>query len=78
MEAELVILLAIASWLLVAVAMLWGMLRVARRHARDAHDQQLPEQPRRAEPVKRKPRRPKPLRPGLAPALRAAQHFAHR
>lgn len=32
MNAESVILLMISGWLLVAAAMLWGMLRLARRH----------------------------------------------
>ncbi|WP_043307256.1 hypothetical protein [Pseudomonas sp. ML96] len=79
MEAESVILLAISSWFLVAAAMLWGMLRVVRRHALDAHAYQEPNRPREV-PVtaRRKPRRPKPQRPILSPAWRAAQHFAHR
>ncbi|MDD0843550.1 hypothetical protein [Pseudomonas sp. Gutcm_11s] len=79
MEAESVIFLAISSWFLVAAAMLWGMLRVVRRHAQDAHAYHAPAVPREAPTlVRRKPRRPKPPRPILSPALRAAQHFAHR
>ena len=37
MSPESVILLMIAGWLLVAAAMLWGMLRIARRHSH-AHE----------------------------------------
>ena len=33
MGPESVILLMISAWFLVAAAMLWGMLRIARRHA---------------------------------------------
>ena len=70
MSAEFVILLGISSWLLVAAAMLWGMLRVVNRHARDAaRDQHMP-----PVAVHKSPRR----RPALLPALRAAQHFVHR
>jgi len=79
MAAESVILLAVSSWFLVAAAMLWGMLRVVRRHARDAAERQ-PALPLRESPPepRRKPRRPRQPRPVFSPAQRAAQHFAHR
>ena len=73
MGPESVILLAVSAWLLVAAAMLWGMLRVVRRHAQ----LQLLAQPMRA-PAKRKAPRPKRQRPALTPAYRAAHHFVHR
>lgn len=80
MEAESVILLAISSWLLVAAAMLWGMLRVVQRHAHDAQSHQAPIKPKLVRTsLGRKPRRrPRFLPPALSPALRAAQHFVHR
>lgn len=80
MEAEAVILLAISSWFLVAAAMLWGMLRIVRRHARDADERQAETLVRLAPPPARrsKPRRHKQPRPAFAPAYRAAHRFAHR
>lgn len=75
MAPESVILLAVSAWFLVAAAMLWGMLRIVRRHARDASPVQPP---RTATPVPRKAQRHRPPRPALTPAYRAAQHFAHR
>jgi hypothetical protein len=73
-----IILLMISAWFLVAAAMLWGMLRIVRRHAHY-------HQPRPHESVqpaivraRRKPQRPKQPRPVLTPAYRAAQHLAHR
>jgi hypothetical protein len=73
MEAESVILLGISSWFLVAAAMLWGMLRIVRRHACEQHPF-----PQAKPAIKRKPRRPKRPRPVFSPAQRAAQHFVHR
>ncbi|MDG9926342.1 MULTISPECIES: hypothetical protein [unclassified Pseudomonas] len=72
-----IILLMISAWFLVAAAMLWGMLRIVRRHA-------TYNQPRVARPqpaplsTRRKTPRPKLPRPVLSPAYRAAHHFAHR
>ncbi|TRX76640.1 hypothetical protein [Pseudomonas mangiferae] len=43
MNAESYILLMVAGWLLIAAAMLWGMLRVARVHAQHAHLRQMEE-----------------------------------
>lgn len=39
MPPESIVLLLIGTWLLVAAAMLWGMLRIARRHHRPAPTQ---------------------------------------
>lgn len=75
MGPESVILLAVSAWLLVAAAMLWGMLRVVRRHA--MHQQEAPKLPSRM-PAQRKHPRPKRQRPALTPAFRAAHHFVHR
>lgn len=79
MGPESIILLMISAWFLVAAAMLWGMLRIARRHA--TYSQPRPVErataPRNA--GKRRPaQRPKLPRPVLSPAYRAAHHFAHR
>lgn len=74
MSPESVILLAVSAWLLVAAAMLWGMLRVARRHTQ----LQTPRQTVAAAPSKRKPVRPKRQRPVMSPAYRAAHHFLTR
>jgi len=72
-----IILLMISAWFLVAAAMLWGMLRIARRHA--VHSQPRATMPPPAPlPVRRKTPRPKLPRPVLTPAYRAAHHFAHR
>lgn len=74
MSPESVILLAVSAWLLVAAAMLWGMLRVARRHT----PLQTPTQAAAAAPSKRKPVRSRRQRPALSPAYRAAHHFLTR
>ena len=36
MSPESIVLLLVGTWLLVAAAMLWGVLRIARRHQRPA------------------------------------------
>ena len=76
MGPESVILLMISAWFRVAAAMLWGLLRIARRHV--AYDQPKPVLPVVALRYKRKPQRPKLPKPLLSPAYRAAHHFAHR
>lgn len=77
MGPESVILLMISAWFLVAAAMLWGMLRIARRHAPYSQPRALA--PAAAPlPARRKAPRPKLPRPILTPAYRAAHHFAHR
>ncbi|WP_418643119.1 hypothetical protein [Stutzerimonas kunmingensis] len=49
MEPALIFLMMILGWLSVALSMLWGMTRIARRHhppqARPAIKQCLPHQP---------------------------------
>lgn len=49
MEPALILLMMIVGWLSVALSMLWGMMRIARRHhlpqARPAIKQCLPHQP---------------------------------
>lgn len=60
MNAESVILLMISGWLLVAAAMLWGMLRLARRHqtmAMLAHSEQAQAQDQAVEQLKVVPAR---------------------
>jgi hypothetical protein len=54
MPPESMILLLIGTWLLVAAATLWGMLRIARRH-HNAHYHQNHPQP---QPVQRPALRP--------------------
>ena len=77
MGPESVILLAISAWFLVAAAMLWGILRIARRHA--VYNPPHATTPTPAPlPSRRKKPRTKPSRPVLTPAYRAAHHFAHR
>jgi hypothetical protein len=77
MGPESVILLMISAWFLVAAAMLWGILRIARRHA--VYHQPHAAMPTPAPlPGRRKTPRPKLPRPVLTPAYRAAHHFAHR
>ena len=82
MGPESIILLMISAWFLVAAAMLWGMLRIARRHA--AHSSHPESRPVERAPLarnggKRRPaQRPKLPRPVLSPAYRAAHHFSHR
>lgn len=77
MGPESVILLLISAWFLVAAAMLWGLLRIARRHA--SYNQPRPMAPAApALPARRKAPRPKLPRPIQTPAYRAAHHFAHR
>ncbi|MDH2241357.1 hypothetical protein N5J76_09120 [Pseudomonas sp. GD03855] len=48
MEPALILLMMIMGWLLVALSMLWGMMRIARRHhppqAHPAIKQCLPHQ----------------------------------
>lgn len=57
MPPESIILLLIGTWLLVAAATLWGMLRIARRHhsrhqARPARPAALRAAHRRHEPLR--------------------------
>jgi hypothetical protein len=79
MGPESVILLAISAWFLVAAAMLWGMLRIARRHVPYSQPRAKVSAPVPAPlPARRKAPRPKLPRPILTPAYRAAHHFAHR
>ncbi len=57
MPPESVVLLLIGTWLLVAAAALWGMLRIARRHhARQPSRSPQPNRPRPA-PMRHKPAR---------------------
>ncbi len=56
MPPESIVLLLIGTWLLVAAATLWGMLRIARRHHNRQHAR--PAQPA----VRAVHGRPKPLR----------------
>ncbi|MBD9425466.1 hypothetical protein IB232_09065 [Pseudomonas sp. PDM15] len=72
-----IILLMISAWFLVAAAMLWGMLRIARRHSAYSRPRAVMPPPA-AIPTRRKAPRPKLPRPVLSPAYRAAHHFAHR
>ncbi|OCT29447.1 hypothetical protein [Pseudomonas putida] len=39
MSLTMAIFMLVAMWLSVATAMLWGVLRIARRHARPHHTQ---------------------------------------
>ncbi|MGY4531937.1 hypothetical protein ACVW0Y_001053 [Pseudomonas sp. TE3786] len=52
MPPESIVLLLIGTWLLVAAATLWGMLRIARRHHKAAARPAL-----RALPTRHKPAR---------------------
>lgn len=72
-----IILLMISAWFLVAAAMLWGMLRIARRHAAYSQPRAILPHPVPL-PARRKTPRPKLPRPVLTPAYRAAHHLAHR
>lgn len=80
MNPESLILLMICAWLLLAAALLWGMLRVARRHQRDAWEQhQRKSLPANTEA--KRPAVPKPQRPWrkMIPTLyhRLARHPQH-
>ncbi|MBD9416157.1 hypothetical protein IB234_16475 [Pseudomonas sp. PDM16] len=77
MGPESIILLMISAWFMVAAAMLWGMLRIVRRHAADVGPRAL-DNAQVVHHVKRRPQRPKLPRPAFSPAYRAAHHFAHR
>ncbi|MFJ4048426.1 hypothetical protein [Pseudomonas hunanensis] len=51
MSLTMAILMLVGMWLSVAAAMLWGVLRIVRRHA---HHHHLPPQaPPRSQPVRR-------------------------
>ncbi len=73
MSPESYVLLLISCWLLLASALLWGMLRIARRHypVEENHEQAV--EPESAEPLVtgrsqcplRKPRELPQMTPGL-------------
>ncbi|QKL01660.1 hypothetical protein GEV39_09735 [Pseudomonas sp. NY5710] len=51
MSLTLAILMLVGMWLSVAAAMLWGVLRIVRRHAQ--HNQQPPQAPAKTRHVPR-------------------------
>ncbi|MDH4550905.1 hypothetical protein [Pseudomonas sp. BN607] len=51
MSLTLAILMLVGMWLSVAAAMLWGVLRIVRRHAH--HNHLPPQAPPKPEPVRR-------------------------
>ncbi|WNW10485.1 hypothetical protein RRX38_04740 [Pseudomonas sp. DTU_2021_1001937_2_SI_NGA_ILE_001] len=57
MSLEMTIVMLIAAWLAVACAMLWGVLRIARRHQQSN---------RQAQQVRPQPARPHAQRPVTA------------
>ncbi|KPW60836.1 hypothetical protein [Pseudomonas syringae group genomosp. 3] len=52
MSLELTIVMLIASWLAVASAMLWGVMRVSRRYHPRGVEPSAPQRPVVAKPVK--------------------------
>ncbi|PYD02946.1 MULTISPECIES: hypothetical protein [Pseudomonas syringae group] len=52
MSLELTIVMLIASWLAVASAMLWGVMRVSRRYHPRGVEPPAPQRPVVAKPVK--------------------------
>ncbi len=60
MEPALILLLMILGWLSVALAMLWGMMRIARRH----------HPPQARPPIKQRPPH-RPAAPGALPSWHA-------
>lgn len=48
MSLTMAIMMMIGAWLLVAACMLWGVLRIARRHHRGAYPLEKPRAPAKA------------------------------
>ncbi|MNI59438.1 hypothetical protein D3C73_1146010 [compost metagenome] len=53
MSLTMAILMLVGMWLSVAAAMLWGVLRIVRRHAQHHHHHLPPQVPAKQQPVNR-------------------------
>lgn len=58
MSLAMAIFSMIAAWMAIAIAMLWGLLRIARRHQSCAEDIIFPDVSRRQRPMPRSCRLP--------------------